>query len=683
MEHVRGETMQRWLAVIVAFVLAGCAAATPAGAQQGQAADEPPLIAGRVAVADGDAQIWRTEDENSAGQWDNAIVNDVVSAGTGLYTGSDGRNEVRVGPNTFRLAAASRGGFTRLDYSTASFDLEYGTLNVRLARPERGETTSVTVAGLRIDLVAPGRYRVDASDQGPMRLTVFEGHGTVRSASNATGVSSGQAIVVNPGGAGFSFEQPIVSAFDQWALERDAQYQQVRSTQFVSPYMTGYEELDVHGDWSSDASFGVVWFPRAVPVGWAPYRFGQWRWIRPWGWTWVDFAPWGYAPFHYGRWVMVGPRWGWVPGGYVRQPVWAPALVGFVGTGVSVSVGIGAPVVGWYPLAPWHRYEPHYRHSPRYVTIINQTIINQPPRGVPRDVTQGPGTTMVPGPRFREPIHRVAMPVPPKPQDLQPAAPPPLNVAPAPRSPTPRFSDNDGRPGSPKSQMAYPPQPPAQLPAQSPVQSPGQASPGAPPTRVMPPMAADPMPGRGVTPPPPLPGNDPAPLRQPPGLNKVQPAPQSPAPAAPQPPRATPRPHLPSDQIPPGQPQPVNPAEPPRFPPGAPPTIRQPPPMAPAARTVQPSPSAQAPATRVVPPPEQAAPPRHAPPAAAHPTPARPTPPAAVPAPAPSAPVAVPQPKPHPAPSPKEQVLRGSPEQERGKPPEREAPPPRARQADR
>ena len=23
----------------------------------------------------------------------------------------------------------------------------------------------------------------------------------------------------------------------------------------------------------------------------------------PWGWTWVDDAPWGFAPFHYGRWV--------------------------------------------------------------------------------------------------------------------------------------------------------------------------------------------------------------------------------------------------------------------------------------------------------------------------------------------------------------------------------------------
>jgi hypothetical protein len=105
MDRTRGETMQRWLAVIVAFVLAGCAAATPADAQS--PASEPPLIAGRVAVADGDAQIWRAEEDSAAGQWDDAIVNDVVSAGAGLHTGSDGRNEVRVGPHTFRMAATA------------------------------------------------------------------------------------------------------------------------------------------------------------------------------------------------------------------------------------------------------------------------------------------------------------------------------------------------------------------------------------------------------------------------------------------------------------------------------------------------------------------------------------------------------------------------------------------------
>lgn len=626
--------MSRWFALIAAFLVAGCAAAGSAGAQDAYGAASPPLIAGRMSAAEGDARIWRVE-EDSAGEWDQAVVNDVVTAGTGLYTGADGRNEVRVGPHSFRFAPDSRGGFSQLDYSTAVFNVEYGTLNVRLAPPEHGEATSVTVAGMRLDLVAPGRYRIDATDRGPARLTVFEGHGTVRGPGNTLGVGASQAVVVQPGAGGFAYEQAVTTEFDQWALARDAQYRQVRAAQYVSPYMTGYEELDRYGDWVNDATYGAVWYPNVVPAGWAPYRHGQWRWVRPWGWTWVDHAPWGYAPFHYGRWVLIGPRWCWVPGGYASRPVWAPALVGFVDSSVGVSVGVGGPVVGWYPLAPWHRYQPHYRHGPTYVTVINQTIIHQRPRGVPPHVNESRGATLVPGPRFREPIMRVALPLLPKPEELKPASPPPLNVAPAPRAGTRKYADHD-RPGV----QPVPQAPGRATPAPRPVPS---------PTRVAPPLVAEPMPGRGVAPPPPMPGNDPSPLRQPPGLNKTQrPAPPATAPApAPVPDRPTPRPHLPSDQLPPGRPQPTNPAEPPRFPPGAPPTIRQPQPGAPAARPVPPAHSA--------------------------PAPARGTPPAAAaPAPAPAAPPAASPPARPPQPSQKEQVLRNLPEQERGKPSVRE-----------
>ena len=481
--------MRRWFALIAAFLIAGCTTASPTTAFAANGDDSPPLIAGRVALAEGDSQIWRTE-EDTAGQWDMAAPNDVVSIGTGLYTGADGRNEVRVGPHTFRLGANSRGGFSQLDYANTVFNLEYGVLNMRLARPETGEQTAVTVSGVTVDVTAPGRYRIDATDNGPVRVTVFEGHGTVRSPAGAVGVSPGQAIVVNAGGAGVTYEQAMITDFDQWALRRDDRYREVRAAQYVSPYMTGYEELDTYGDWSPDPPYGTVWYPRVVPVGWAPYRYGQWRWVRPWGWTWVDQAPWGYAPFHYGRWVMAGGRWCWVPGGYVRRPVWAPALVGFVGSNVSVSVGVG-PVVGWYPLAPWHRYEPHYRHNTTYVTVINQTIINNPPRGVPRTINQGPGATMVPGQRFREPINKVVLAAQPQPrvEDLRPVAPPPRNVAPAPRPSTPKFAEQDQR-GRPDTRGATPVQP--RQPAQPP-----QA--GSPPTRVTPPIVAQPVPARNRT----------------------------------------------------------------------------------------------------------------------------------------------------------------------------------------
>lgn len=566
--------MQRLVMLFAAFLIAGCATAIA----QTQPSD-PPLIAGRLSVAEGDVQIWRVE-EDSDGAWDLAQINDVVTVGTGLYTGASGRAEFRVGPNTFRLSSGSRGGFKQLDYGGAVFNLEHGSLNVSLARPQHGELAAVTVDGVRIDLASPGRYRIDTEGNGGQaRLTVFSGYGNVLTSSSPISVASGQALMFGAGSS-INFEQASATSFDQWALSRDDRYRNVQSARYVSPYMTGYEELDFHGDWIPDASYGNVWVPRVVPIGWAPYRAGQWRWVQPWGWTWVDQAPWGYAPFHYGRWVTIGNRWCWWPGGHHARPVWAPALVGFVG-GANVSVSFGGPVVGWYPLAPWHRYQPHYRHNPQYVTIINQTIINNPPRhGLSRTPPNNQeGTTMVPGPRFRDPVMKVALPVGSSVAALQPMAPPPKNTGMI------RKVAEDGMVRRPQ-QVQQSPQAPAPAAATpgAPALAPSQPAPVAKipvPTRVMPPMTAQPIPNRGVMAQPPLPGNDPQPLAQPPKFNRAPPTAIQTTPMAPRVESDMARPQsrarMAQELLPQAQQNPrVVPAEPARFPPGAPPTIKQP-----------------------------------------------------------------------------------------------------------
>ncbi|MCX7256507.1 MAG: hypothetical protein NTZ64_07145 [Polaromonas sp.] len=119
--------------------------------------------------------------------------------------------------------------------------------------------------------------------------------------------------------------------FDQWTAERDRAEDQSVSARYVPRETVGYQQLDRYGDWQQDATYGAVWLPRSLPDNWAPYRTGLWRWISPWGWTWIDEAPWGFAPFHYGRWAQIGPRWAWVPGRLPQRPVYAPALVAFVG----------------------------------------------------------------------------------------------------------------------------------------------------------------------------------------------------------------------------------------------------------------------------------------------------------------------------------------------------------------
>jgi hypothetical protein len=92
--------------------------------------------------------------------------------------------------------------------------------------------------------------------------------------------------------------------------------------------------------------------------------------VEPWGWTWIDDAPWGFAPFHYGRWAMVAGGWVWVPGRMVvgARPVYAPALVAFVG-------GPGVEVAAWFPLGPHEVYRPSYRASEFYVRRVNVTHV--------------------------------------------------------------------------------------------------------------------------------------------------------------------------------------------------------------------------------------------------------------------------------------------------------------------
>jgi hypothetical protein len=148
----------------------------------------------------------------------------------------------------------------------------------------------------------------------------------------------------------------------------------------VAEDVIGYEDLDDNGEWSDVPEYGHVWYPTTVSVGWTPYHYGHWGWVGAYGWTWIDDAPWGFAPFHYGRWAHIGNRWGWCPGPRSVRPYYAPALVAFIGGGVTISVG--GPV-GWFPLGPRDVYFPGYHVSRGYFTrvnvsntIVNTTIIN-------------------------------------------------------------------------------------------------------------------------------------------------------------------------------------------------------------------------------------------------------------------------------------------------------------------
>jgi len=156
-----------------------------------------------------------------------------------------------------------------------------------------------------------------------------------------------------------------------WA-ERDREIAYA-TPQYVSADVTGYADLGAYGSWTVDPDYGEVWYPAAVPVGWRPYSTGYWTYVAPWGWTWVDAQPWGFAPYHYGRWAYRGERWCWIPPQRTERPVYAPALVGFVGgteLGISIGLQSHAPV-GWFPLGPHEPYVPPYVVNRDYYRRLN------------------------------------------------------------------------------------------------------------------------------------------------------------------------------------------------------------------------------------------------------------------------------------------------------------------------
>jgi hypothetical protein len=167
-----------------------------------------------------------------------------------------------------------------------------------------------------------------------------------------------------------------VDDWETWAEGRDRREDGSVSLRYVSPELVGFEDLDDYGTWQVDATLGPMWVP-AVAAGWSPYRFGSWAWVGPWGWTWVDESPWGFAPFHYGRWAFRRGAWGWFPGARVEFPVYAPALVAFVGGSgfdLSLDFGVGGGLA-WFPLAPGEVFVPHYRVSPTYIRDVNITSV--------------------------------------------------------------------------------------------------------------------------------------------------------------------------------------------------------------------------------------------------------------------------------------------------------------------
>ncbi len=356
-----------WIAATTAAIL--LLLIVPAASAQDYDQD-PPTRAGRLGYVEGSVSFQ----PGGEGDWVQAVPNRPLTVGDNLWVDRDSRAEVQIGSTSIRLGPETSITFSDLGNNAIQLRLSMGSLFFRVRQYGGDDVFEVDTPNLAFNVNRPGEFRLNVNGNGDQTVaTVWRGEAEITGGGNSYRLIEGQRGSFS-GVDQLSYDVDQIGPqdpFDRWAMSRDEREDRARSSRYVSTEMTGYEDLDDYGRWHEVAGYGNVWSPAGVPGDWAPYRYGHWAYVSPWGWTWVEDEPWGFAPFHYGRWAFVQSSWCWVPGPVAVAPVYSPALVAFVGGGgFSIGVGVGGGV-GWFPLGPGEVFVPWYRTSPRYVQNVN------------------------------------------------------------------------------------------------------------------------------------------------------------------------------------------------------------------------------------------------------------------------------------------------------------------------
>ncbi|MBK8466081.1 MAG: FecR domain-containing protein [Chloracidobacterium sp.] len=326
---------------------------------------EPDVTArvARISYIKGEAQIRRAD----GGDWEKVTLNLPVVEGDEITTSGDARLEIQFDNNQhLRLAENAYLKIVNLKDEGIALSLSLGTMSLRVTRFDKDKSTfEIDAPKTTIAVQKAGVYRIDAGQQNDaeIRVSVTQ-NGEARVYSDEAGFTlkndrSARIFVDGPNAGEWEAADfaRYTDEFDSWSLERDATIAERLKDAFYDKYydndIYGADDLNGYGDWVHTASYGYVWRPYRNSLShyadWSPYRYGHWRWIPPFGWTWVNDEPWGWATYHHGRWFHDAGHWYWSPYGYYRhsRSWWRPALV---------FVTVYNNNVCWYPLGYHYSY---------------------------------------------------------------------------------------------------------------------------------------------------------------------------------------------------------------------------------------------------------------------------------------------------------------------------------------
>ena len=360
---------------ILAVLLAGTAVVRAQQPPQQQDDDgyAPDHGVARISLVNGDVSVRRGD----SGELSAAVMNGPLVVNDMLSTGPNGRAEIQFDfGNMIRVGPGSEVRLGELEDRRYLVQVATGTTTFRVLR-DSGADVEISTPTVSVRPAEQGSYRVTVFPDGTTEITVRVGRAEIFSPRGTETLTVGRTMEARgtPSDPEYMINGAIPQdEWDRWNVDRDRILDRTSSYRYVSPDITGAEDLDAYGQWNNDPQYGNVWVPNVDP-GWAPYRVGRWVDEPYYGWTWVSGDPWGWAPYHYGNWYMSSFGWAWYPGPFGGRHYWRPALVGFIGWGGGVGLGFGFGNVGWVPLAPYERYRPWYGRGFNNTTIVNNVRV--------------------------------------------------------------------------------------------------------------------------------------------------------------------------------------------------------------------------------------------------------------------------------------------------------------------
>ena len=257
---------RRFVMVRLAPWVACLALATASGARADEPADPPGRVA-RVNLALGAVSMQPA----GADSWVSDVLNRPLTNGDKLWADQDSRAELHIGSAAVRLGDETGISVLNIDDRTVQLRLSAGTLQIRVRGLDPEQTFEIATPTASIAVLRPGEYRVEVAESGFLeRLAVAQGQVAVTDQGHETTVDAGQ---LSPSSRARASRTPRSArcrpgdAFDQWVADRDRREDLWVASQYVSPEVTGAEDLDDYGTWeSADALQSLVLAVGAYPV---------------------------------------------------------------------------------------------------------------------------------------------------------------------------------------------------------------------------------------------------------------------------------------------------------------------------------------------------------------------------------------------------------------------------------